>query len=92
MGLYRARGYTEMDIDLGRLILRIGGPRLLHTLRQVYGLPSASFLYKQKVATFNGCTGSFSTEVLKAHIDNMIVPRTECSLWVLMWDDVATHL
>lgn len=75
---------------------RLGLPNLvlsclLHTLHQVYGLPSVIFLYKQKVATFKACTGSFSTEILKANIDNMIVPRTECCLWVLMWDEVATE-
>ena len=75
---------------------RLGLPNLalsclLHTLHQVYGLPSVMFLYKQKVATFKACTGSFSTEILKANIDNMIVPRTECCLWVLMWDEVATE-
>ena len=77
MGLYAARGYTEKDIDLGCLILRIGGPRLLHALRQVHGLPSFSFLYQKKISTFKACTGAFSIEVLRANIDRTIVESSE---------------
>ena len=97
MGLYRARGYTrgytEKDIDLGCLILRIGGPRLLHALRQVYGLPSVSFLYQKSIPAFKACTGAFSSEVLRANIDQMISESSESSrcLWVLMWDEVSTE-
>lgn len=93
MGLYRARGYTEKDVDLGCLILRIGGPRLLHALRQVYGLPSVSFLYQKKIPTFKACSGAFSSEVLRANIDQMIGESPEHSrcLWVLMWDEVSAE-
>lgn len=93
MGLYRARGYTEKDVDLGCLILRIGGPRLFHALRQVYGLPSVSFLYQKKIPTFKACAGAFSSEVLRANIDQMIGESPELSrcLWVLMRDEVSAE-
>ena len=38
--------YTEAELDLGLLILRIGGPGLVHTLHVQGKLPHSSVLYK----------------------------------------------
>jgi hypothetical protein len=44
-GIYRARGFDENDEKLACLVLRIGGPRLLHALHVRMHLPCVSKMY-----------------------------------------------
>jgi hypothetical protein len=44
-GTYRAHGFNEMDERLACLVLRIGGPRLLHALHVKLHLPCVSKVY-----------------------------------------------
>lgn len=46
LGTYRVKGYDKKDFDLGILVLRIGGPRLLYTFNHLNYLPSSSSIYK----------------------------------------------
>lgn len=39
-GVYSANGFSDMDIDVGLLALRLGGRRLLYALYVRLGLPS----------------------------------------------------
>lgn len=43
---YNAKKWTQDEIDLAELVLRIGGPSLLYTFSQQNRLPSASYIYK----------------------------------------------
>lgn len=90
-GLFHAKGYQEEDIDLGLLVLRIGGPRLVHALHQVDGLPSISLLYKQKAAKFRPSIGAYDMETLWKNLMSMVlsVNQGEACCWVLMIDEVA---
>lgn len=42
-GVYKARGWNETDDDLALMVLRLGGPALLHVLHQTSGLPSLTY-------------------------------------------------
>lgn len=44
--VYKTRGWNDDDIDLATLVLRIGGPSLLHVFAEQNKLPSSSFIYK----------------------------------------------
>lgn len=44
-GRYRARCYSEKDLDLAVLVLRIGGQALLHALHRGAGFPSITYVY-----------------------------------------------
>lgn len=44
--VYRPKGFTENEIDLAYLTLRIGGPALLYAFSKHNILPTASFIYK----------------------------------------------
>eukprot|EP00733_Pompholyxophrys_punicea_P000201 Pompholyxophrys_punicea_v1_NODE_36_length_4801_cov_3.930257.p4 type:complete len:150 gc:universal NODE_36_length_4801_cov_3.930257:1430-1879(+) len=48
-GCYHPKGYTTEDIQLGTLVLRIGGPQLVHVLHQKKGFPGLSHL-KSKIS------------------------------------------
>lgn len=45
-GVYRVKGYSDKDMDLAILTLRIGGPRLLHAFSVSNYLPESSVVYK----------------------------------------------
>ncbi|CUA75348.1 hypothetical protein RSOLAG22IIIB_05853 [Rhizoctonia solani] len=45
-GLYRSESYSGKDIDIGLLVLRLGGPRLLESLSKALNLPSSSTIYR----------------------------------------------
>lgn len=51
--VYRVKGYSKKDVDLGILVLRIGGPGLLATFNEINFLPSASVVYKALKNTIN---------------------------------------
>lgn len=57
--MYRAKRFRAEDIDIGLLVLRIGGPRLVYALHQVFGIPSVSLLYKQQAAKFSPSVGAY---------------------------------
>jgi hypothetical protein len=44
--LYKPKGWTDNDVDLATLVLRLGGPSLLYTFNEENILPSSSFTYK----------------------------------------------
>lgn len=44
--LYSPRAWEEKEVDLAVLVLKIGGPALLHTFNKLSLLPSSSFIYK----------------------------------------------
>ena len=92
-GVYHAKGFTDDDIDLAFLVMRIGGPRLLHTMHVVFGFPSASTLYKHGIPRFLVSPGEFEVLCLQQNIDSMLSCESGSSqcLWVLMWDEVATE-
>ena len=46
--LYKPKGWTDNDVDLATLVLRLGGPSLLYTFNEENILPSSSFTYKVK--------------------------------------------
>lgn len=92
-GVYHAKGFTDNDIDLAFLVMRIGSPRLLHTMHIAFGLPSASTLYKHGIPRFLVSPGEFDLGCLQLNIDSMLSCESgspQC-LWVLMWDEVATE-
>lgn len=45
-GLHKARRWSEKEKDLALLVLRLGGPALLHVLHQTSGLPGLTFTRK----------------------------------------------
>jgi hypothetical protein len=46
--VYQPKKFSQCDIDLGILVLRIGGPCLLYAFNKENRLPSSSFIYKVK--------------------------------------------
>ncbi|CAN0270737.1 unnamed protein product [Scytosiphon promiscuus] len=45
-GVYKARRWNETENDLALMVLRLGGPALLHVLHQTSGLPSLTYTRK----------------------------------------------
>ena len=43
---YKAKGWSDDDLDLAYLVLRVGGPALLYTFSKQNMLPSSSYIYK----------------------------------------------
>lgn len=44
--LYKPKAFTENETDLALLVLRLGGPSLLHVFSKQNKLPTASYIYK----------------------------------------------
>ena len=90
-GAYHAKGFQAADIDIGLLVLRIGGPRLVHALHQVFGIPSVSLLYKQQAAKFTPSISAYDREVLWLNLSSMLlaINQGEACGWVLLIDEVA---
>ena len=47
---YSPKNYDDTDMEKATLVLRIGGPRLLHVLHITDGLPSVSLTYQKNIA------------------------------------------
>jgi hypothetical protein len=59
----RTKSYTDEDVDLAALVLRLGGPLLLYALNQARGLPSTSYLYKHaRLSSFTPTLHGVSVE------------------------------
>lgn len=76
-------------------MLRIGGPRLLHTMHIACGFPAASTLYKHGIPRFLVSPADFELACLRENITSMLSCKFDSAvnhcLWVLMWDEVATE-
>ena len=90
-GMYHAKGFQTDDIDIGLLVLRIGGPRLVYALHQVFGVPSVSLLYKQQAAKFSPSVGAYDREVLWMNLSSMLLAldQGEACGWVMLIDEVS---
>ena len=43
---YHCKSFTESEWDISVLALRLGGPRFMHVMHTMYGLPGISSVYK----------------------------------------------
>lgn len=72
-GTYSARGYMDDDIDLGVLVYRLGGPKLVYAMGHGAGLPSLTAIKKRsKCVSLRPSTGAIRAEDidynLRAHL------------------------
>lgn len=97
---YHARSYTDMDLDMALLTLRLGGRALLYAFNQYISLPTIRTLQRARVFTkLLPCLGRpRKEEVLwnmaqvfdpRKHLLNSNAQRKFCSGWVFVWDEVA---
>jgi hypothetical protein len=79
---YRPRGHSKEAIDLGILILHLGGRILLYSLNQRLNLPSLRTLQrKTSFVKLHPVIGPISSAVIEHNInDVVIVPRDEAQL------------
>lgn len=87
--LYEAKKWDQNDIDLATMVLRIGGPALLHIFSVKNMLPSDSFIYK---SLKNKIKISFSYETpIRDCINNNIHNFTQncTSFYSIKLDEIA---
>ena len=67
---YRLRKYGENEWDIATLVLRIGGPKLLHILHQTHGLPATDSTrrHSNKVKDFAAAVDISFEERIKKNI------------------------
>ena len=87
--LYKSKKFTEKEIDLGILTLRIGGSRLLYAFNQANLLPSSSYIYK---ALQSSCRIEFDynksyDEIIKANISKFF--SNQKSFYSIKLDEIA---
>lgn len=88
-GTYRAKGYTQEDVDVALLAWRLGGPRLLHVLSKKEGYPSTrTIARKVKLHRFTLSTHGHSGAALKANVETA---EGDTRPKVLMVDQIAAE-
>ena len=88
---YRSRKYKEKEWEIATLVLRIGGPKLLHVLHKTHGLPApdSTRRHSNKGHEFIAATDITFEERIKT---NMADNRYETSsIRTLKMDEIATE-
>lgn len=67
-GVLRAKNFTGEETDLAALILRIGGPRLLHAASKALGLPSITTTRRHRHVDIHKFIPTLSIETLEADV------------------------
>ncbi len=90
-GIYHAKGFSKLDIDIGTLVLRIGGPRLAYALNQAGVLPSKTVVSRalqENVSSFKLFMNMRLDQLLKKNLDSLLANSLDCFYSVKM-DELA---
>ena len=89
---YSPKKYGDVDWEKAILVLRIGGPRLLHALHVSDGLPAVSSVYKRsKSMTPNMIAGVDSTFESRLQHNTKFYTDATISISSLKMDEIATE-
>ena len=75
---YQCKSYSDKDMDIGILVLRIGGPRLVYALNQAGLIPSKSVISKalqNKLPSFYHSFEESLISVIKKNIAAILKTR-----------------
>ena len=88
---YSPQNYDDTDMEKATIVLRIGGPRLLHVLHITDGLPSVSLTYQKKAIAPNVIAGVDSS--FEDRLKNSIASysQDETTVSSLKMDEIATE-
>jgi hypothetical protein len=90
-GIYRAKGFSKLDLDIGTLILRIGGPRLAYALNQAGVLPSKTVVSRalqENKSSFKLLMDLSLEQLLKKNLDALNLDSDDC-FYSLKMDELA---
>ena len=87
---YRIRKYGENEWDIATLVLRIGGPKLLHILHKTHGLPApdSTRRHANKAKNYSVAVDVSFSERIKS---NMTEETNDNCIRTLKMDEIATE-
>jgi hypothetical protein len=97
-GLHRTKGFTELELDLGILIYRLGGRSLLYAMNKALNLPSLRTICNSaKFVKITPTIGPISADEIRENIRNVVlrsrreaaVPQTDLREVTIMMDECA---
>ena len=92
-GVYRAKGYTKLEMDEAILNLRLGGRKLCHALNHgSAGAPSESMVRAfASLPPYITCSMEIEVKIIRHNYENFLFSQPlpeERAVYVLMMDDV----
>ena len=89
---YRLKKYGEDDWDIAHLVLRIGGPKLLHILHMTHGLPAARSVRAQSSMSDTYIAAGVDVSFLERIENNTRrIQHDEKTIRTIKMDEIATE-
>lgn len=90
--VYKCKSYSDKEIDVGVLVLSIGGPRLVFALNQLGIIPSKSIIHRamrEMEYHLHFCYKDSFELMIKKNVTNIISNDKELTMYSIKMDETA---